>query len=394
MQYVPNLDKVVNLYIGTVPWQTALTPKGKTPADYFAQDLELYLEQDIQFSATNEYSNPFKELLAKFKDSTVGKLASGLKGAIDAYNGVVDLVSQPSRAPRDDMSTSPTPPSGPKDNAAEFASAKGKRDAAYYRATRVGVFAPNVRYQTKLSNLPAWNGTTPVQLSSFTFRFYMGMANAWDARTEVYNPAVALYSMCLPSGGAGYLRGPLPSTAYIYGSIGAAMAGAVSGQFNESAANSGVFYKAKYTAGSKEDWRESDKAQREAKAEQIAYNFEKTITGLVDKFEKSLLTMISGWGGLISMAVGRFNFPAMTVKTTSMRFSRDVDEHGFPIWGEVTWSGCEAIMVATKGDFKLFSSDDVEGQTMGGDDSVESESNIDNFRNLPGEDNKPSDSKR
>jgi hypothetical protein len=386
--YVPNINKVVFLNVGTVPWRQALAPKDSNPDDYFAPGLNLYLEQDIQFSASNEYSNPFKELLAKFKDSTVGKLASGLKGAIDAYNGIVEVIGSSPTTSGGNKYNPDGSPATPGPNV----SATGKANAAYYRATRVGVFAPNVRYQTKLSNIPAWNGTSPVRLSSFTFRFYMGMAEAWDGRTEVYNPTVALYSMCLPSGGAGFLRGPLPSTAYIYGSIGAAMAGAVSSQFNESAANSGMFYPVKYTPGDKSDWRESDKAVRETKAEQIAYNFEKTITGMVDKFEKSLFSMISGWGGLISLGVGRFTFPAMIVKDTSMRFSRDTDENGFPIWGEVTWSGCEAIMVATKGDFKLFDRDSVE-KVMGGDDATESESAMNSWQKNYDEANKPSSKK-
>jgi hypothetical protein len=383
MPYIPNPNKKVFLTMGSTPWRRALTPSGANSDDYFASNLELYLDQDIQFSATNEYSNPFKELLAKFKDSTVGKLASGLKGAIDAYNGVVDIVRQPDQSPRAGMASGPTS-SGSQNNFSEAAATKDRRNAAYYRATRVGAFAPNVRYQTRLANVPAWGGTSVVKLSSFTFKFYMGMADEWDARTEVYNPVVALYSMSLPSGGAGYLRGPLPSTAYVYGSIGAAMAGTVVNQFNESAKNSGVFYKTKYVAGSADDQREADKSFREAKAEQVAYDFEKTITRMVDKFEKTMFSMISGWGGLIALTVGRFVFPAMIVKDTSMRFSRDTDEHGFPIWGEVTWSGCESIMVATKEDFKLFGANDITGTIMGGNSSTEDEKDVDNYRKTVG----------
>jgi len=51
--------------------------------------------------------------------------------------------------------------------------------------------------------------------------------------------------------------------------------------------------------------------------------------------------------GLITIKIGQFILPRMYVPKTSVEFSYDTDENGYPIWAEVSWSGCQTIEVAT-----------------------------------------------
>lgn len=196
---------------------------------------------------------------------------------------------------------------------------------------------PNVRYQTELSLLPAWNATSPVQLESLTFRFTMGMTGAWDARREVYNPVIALAAANLPvrnSDGSAALRGPLPTQEFIFGAVIGGLANSIYDRLANANTNSDP------------------------------YSFERAISGAMQTAERAALSQYYGsgqrWTGIWSVQLGRIQLPDFYVTNTSYSFSTETDEHGFPIWGEVTWSDIKSLKMAHRGLplYRLFGPDD------------------------------------
>ncbi len=320
--YTPLDDQKLNPYkeititVGGKNWMDAFG-QGQKDA-YFAPGLKLYFDknQGVDFSVTSKYNPVLSGLMEKFKSSTPGKIM----GVIQKFSDVTGAIADYEKA-----------------KAAEGgASTTQKTAAAWEAASKIRMLPPNVRYQTKLQSLPAWEETSPLELNSFKFRFYMGMAGAWDARTEVYNPAIALMKVNQPiEVSAGVLRGPLPSTAYVYGVIGKAFADSVVGTARTWAARP-------ESAGIKTD-------------EDAAYAFEGVLNSTMAKFEDQLFNAIGQWPGwgLVQVKIGRFVFPVMSVARTRVTFSPDTDEHGFPIWADVDWSDCKSIEMATANQIPL-----------------------------------------
>jgi len=311
----PNPYKEIKITVGGKDWRDTFGQGD--PDAYFAKGIKLYFDknQGVDFSVTSKYNPVLSGLMEKFKSSTPGKIM----GVIQKFSDVASAIA-----------------TYEKDKAAGTATAAGKRGAMTEAASRIRMLPPNVRYQTKLQSLPAWEETSPLELNAFKFRFYMGMAGEWDARTEVYNPAIALMKVNQPiEQSTGVLRGPLPSTAFVYGVIGKAFADSAVGTARWWAANPDA-------AGIKTD-------------EGAAYAFEGVLNNTMATFENQLFNAIGQWPGwgLVQVSIGRFVFPVMSVARTRVTFSPDTDEHGFPIWADVDWSDCKSIEMATANQIPL-----------------------------------------
>jgi hypothetical protein len=311
-----NPYKEIRITVGGKDWRETFGQGN--PDAYFAKDIKLYFDknQGVDFSVSSKYNPVLSGLMEKFKSSTPGKIM----GVIQKFSDVAGAISAYEKAKTSEGG----------------ASTAQKNAAAWEAASKIRMLPPNVRYQTKLQSLPAWEETSPLELNAFKFRFYMGMAGVWDARTEVYNPAIALMKVNQPiEQGTGVLRGPLPSTAYVYGVIGKAFADSVVGTAQSWAASP-------TSAGIKTD-------------EGAAYAFEGVLNNAMATFETQLFNAIGQWPGwgLVQVSIGRFTFPVMSVARTRVTFSPDTDEHGFPIWADVDWSDCKSIEMATANQIPL-----------------------------------------
>ncbi len=377
--------------------------------NYFAPNIDecLFLDNDVgvSFKVSSKYVSVLEQMMKKFKDSTIGRAASLIQKLSDFAAGL-DAAS------------------------VQKGIASGKITGRSV-LSNLRVLPANVRYQTKFQNLPAWDSTGPIELGSFTFRFYLGIAGLYDGRTEVYNPALAMSKINQPSQVAsGLLQGPLPNTAWVYGVIGKAVATSVSGaiintggNFLNAAATSissvpfeeaypkpvatsgGVAYTTRYikttvkqggytitpntayavyggsettkaaisaaVAADTAAWNaqkvEYEKKQKEAAvtvptdpAGALSSQVEKTLNTYMAGYENALARAIDAWPGtgLVQIRIGRFILPKMTVETTDVKFSYDTDDKGYPVWAEVTWSGCKTLEVATVQQMPLMTGDE------------------------------------
>ena len=185
-----------------------------TWTNYFAPGIRLFLGGDkgVSFRVTAKYVNVLEQMMKKFKDSQIGKAIGIIQKMADFAAGI--------------------------DVKAIAEGIKGGKNKAANVLSGIKALPANVRYQTKFQNLPAWESTGPVELGSFVFRFYLGMAGKWDGRTEVYNPALAFMKINQPSElSSGMLQGPMPNTAWVYGVIGKSLATAITGQVIYEGAN-------------------------------------------------------------------------------------------------------------------------------------------------------------
>lgn len=268
----------------------------KDPDKYFAPGLEELLGMEgnttFRISTSSEIKPALAGVLDKLKDTPMGRIARGAQ-----------MVSSMAQA----------------------------ADVGKATAASLGL-PPNVRYQTDLSYIPAWQSTSPVKLESLTFKFTMGMAGVWDARTEVYNPVVALASVNLPfhkKGGSSALTGPLPTQESVIGTV-----------------IGGLLDTVNTNMGSGAD---------------SAFNFETALSGAMQTAEKAAFKMYysGNWTGIWSATLGKMRLPDFYIKGTSYSFSTETDENGFPIAGEVTWNELSSIKVAHRGLplFKLYGPD-------------------------------------
>jgi hypothetical protein len=293
----PSPFKRLHVTIGAQDWMARFDSKN----EFFAPGIVLTLDQEVKVTANTEYEAVLANMMKKFQDSTPGKLISGLQKMSSAMSGIA--------------------------TGAEIANPNNTKLQGLKGG--IGMFPPNARYQTTLSNLPAWKSTEPLHISEITFKFQMGMAGVYDGRREVWNPVIALSTVNLPSVYKGsMLIGPLPSASYVYGQI----AGAVA---------SDVLAAAKQVAA-------SVMSGSDAPAD---VQFEQKMNNLMGKVEDDMWKILGGdHGGIVQIGVGkRLLLPPFTVKTTSYKFSTDTDDHGFPVSGEVTWSGIDTLEVANTG---------------------------------------------
>ena len=184
----------------------------------------------------------------------------------------------------------------------------------------------------------------------------MGMAGLWDGRQEVYNPALAFMKVNQPTEDKiGRLMGPMPNTAWVYGVLGGAVATGVATALSAGVANA---------AGTKtEDGNLQKAARGEGKyanavgsiGDAAAQKMETTLNDVTSKLESQLNDKLNNWPGfgLITIQIGKITLPRMYVKKTSVTFSYDTDDQGYPIWADVTWSGCETVEVATTNQMQL-----------------------------------------
>lgn len=278
--------------------------------DYFAPGLAslIGIEGNTTFSIStaNETKAALGDLMDKMKKTPIGKLTQGAMSAGRMIGGIgsgqTDAEGEAAADP-------------PRANRNKFLESLG--------------LPGNVRFQTDLSQLPAWQGTSPVKLESITFNFQMGMTGAWDARREVYNPIIALAAANLPTKDGSFLKGPLPSQEYILGTI-----------VGDIIAGSG---------GGGEDGNGT-------------FNVEAAVNGVLDRAESAAMYELyhGNWTGIWGARLGRVRLPDFYVGSTSHTFSTDTDDNGFPISGKVTWSEIKSFRVAHRGleTFKLYGKDD------------------------------------
>jgi len=187
----PNDWKEVKIRVGNKEiWDLFGTKTtGPSTPGHFAPGIKLFLDSDkgVNFKVSAKYVPVLEQMMKKFKDSTAGK-AIGLIQKMSDLSAGLDAAS---------LNT------------------KVKKDGAASALKGIKALPANVRYQTKFQSLPAWDSTGPVELGSFTFKFYLGMAGEYNGRTEVYNPALAFMKVNQPSEiSSGLLQGPLPNTAW------------------------------------------------------------------------------------------------------------------------------------------------------------------------------------
>lgn len=306
-----NPYKLLTIKLGNEDWMKVLAPGGE-PLKYFAPGLAncMVLDDELKVDVTSTYDKALEKLLDKVKNSTGGKALSAVRGISSLAAGL-----------------------------GEKSESSGDTDSARAGVlSKMTVMPPNVRYQTTLAQLPSWTKTEPIHFNKFTFKFHLGMAGEWNARTEVYNPVVALATVNLPTKlGSTRLIGPLPSTPYIYGQLGSELASVASG----------IASSAFGSAGSNDT--------------ENQYNFEQELDRQMGSIEGRMRSLMSGWSGIIQVNIGnRLKLPEFAVAKTSYTFSQETDDKGFPIWGEVTWDEIQSIQVAHKGlsAYQLYGSDD------------------------------------
>ena len=265
-----------------------LLPPGSNTADFFAPGLHNMIGLDntttFSLSTTADIKPAMEKILEKMQNSAIGRIARGIGQAAQAGQGLASGGEE----------------GGQLMTAGRFVESLG--------------LPPNARYQTELSLIPAWNGTSEVRLESITFTFQMGMTGLWDARREVYNPVIALAAANLPTRTGARLTGPLPTQEFIVGTVLGALARSV---------------------GSNEN----------------PYNIESRVTAAMESAERGAFNeYYSGqWTGIWSAELGRMRLPDFYVTNTSHSFSTDTDESGFPISGTVTWGEIKSIKMAHRG---------------------------------------------
>lgn len=311
---IKNEHKILHLRAGSTggsgdDWVAVLAGALGVPANevdsYFAPGLKdlIGMEGNTTFriSATSEIKPALGGILDKLKSTPMAKLARGARALTGTVQGVAD------------------------------------GEATRATAASLG-FPPNVRYQTDLSYIPAWESTSPVKLESLTFKFTMGMAGVWDARREVYNPVVALAAANLPwkDTNSNALRGPLPTQEYVIGKV-------IGGLLDAANTNMGE-------GGGGIDEGSS------------AFHFEEQLSGAMQAAEQAAFEMYysEGWTGIWSATLGRIQLPDFYIKGTSYSFSNETDENGYPIAGEVSWNELSSIRVAHRGLplFRLYGEDE------------------------------------
>jgi len=247
-----NPNKIVKILDGKVDWKTASGIKD------IPEDLELYLENDLSVSVTNQYEDPIKEILEAAKDAN--KFVSKVVDVAKLVNEVAGLIG-------------------------------------------------NVRLTTKYTGAQAWTGSSPLSFN-LSFNFYMGMADAWDGKTEVYLPIAALGRIFMATTAGGlFLKGPGPSYAAILTQMGQSI------------------------------WNNITGANPDANTEARA-------------FEQSGVDKVSGYvlGKIISIQIGNiYKFNSVIPKNFSYSFSKETDANGYPISGSCSVT-CETVYVATAGD--------------------------------------------
>lgn len=292
-----NNNKKITLSFGGKKWyESAFGDKWR---DYLApafEDSLIFVDQNIRFSSSTEYEEVLKSLFEKLKNSTPGKIASGLQKLSSFAAGVASTMTD---------------------------SEENAQKQAFLK--KLQIMPAGARYQTTLASMPAWKDTSKLNIGSFTFNFYLGMAGDWDGRTEVYNPALALYKVNLPSKEKGVLRGPLPPTSEVFGVVAAKVTSSVKTAAGQA-----------FSGGNAGD--DSDSGMQ--------YQIEKALSEALTSMEEGLKTTLSTYSGAVSLTWGKFKFPLFTVKDTSIEFSKETDTNGYPIKATVTWNGCETVEMA------------------------------------------------
>jgi hypothetical protein len=247
-----NENKIVYILDGGKSWKTANDIKEIPDA------LELYLENDLSVSVTNQYEDPIKEILEAAKDAN--KFVSKVVDVAKLVNQVAGLIG-------------------------------------------------NVRLTTKYTGAQAWTGSSPLSFN-LSFNFYMGMADEWDGKTEVYLPIAALGRIFMATTVGGlFLKGPGPSYAAILTQMGQSIWNNITGS--------------------------SPNPEQEASA-----------------FQKGGVEAVAGkvLGKIISIQIGKiYKFNNVIPKNFSYSFSKETDAHGYPISGSCSVT-CETVYVATAGE--------------------------------------------
>lgn len=286
-----NPHREIHILMGGVSWLKASFPPN-TETTYVAPGVKLYMDTNINFSASTKYEAILQTFFKKLQSSTPGKIVNGLAKLGQAAAGVESVL---------------------------------KTDVT----KNLQILPPEARYQTTLASLPAWDSTEPIDIGSFTFTFYMGMAGVYNGRTEVYNPALALYRVNQPSKQGGILYGPSMSAADAYGLISGSIIKAVQSAANTAVGGVSAVPSASETAGA-------------------AFKIEQAISKAVESVETTLRDAIVKKSGVIQLTVGKFKFPPFTVDNSKVEFSKETDNNGFPIKATVSWSGCKTIEMAHK----------------------------------------------
>jgi len=259
--YGYNPKKVIYITKNEADWKTGYDINDK---------ILLYSENDLSFSVAQTYEDPIAEIMAAARGTIAGKIVNGFAGV------------------------------------AEFSS----------------IFT-NTRLMTEYTGAKAWKNSSQISFD-LQFNFYMGMADAYDGRTEVYNPIAALANIFLPKVVSTVaVHGPGPSYADILTKQGQASIDAIKDTVN-------TFW------------------------EKITKKFN-AIGGQTDALTnelKSKATSASDYvsnnsAGNISIRIGNiYSFDNVLPIDFTFSFSKETDSKGFPIYGSCSIH-CETFKMAT-----------------------------------------------
>jgi len=183
----------------------------------------------------------------------------------------------------------------------------------------------STKYVSKYLNIPAWKCTSQLRMpSSITFSFHFGMAGYFDAYKEVVLPIITLartFAPTLSDTTGGMLEGPLPTSAFVLGTV-------IKGMLDKDATT-----KTLASADTK-----SATFDAISQANLIASN-------LIKKFN----TQIEGisLGRICSANYGGIKIPPFTVGAVDFSFDvTEVDENGHPYKGKIILKNCETVTMA------------------------------------------------
>jgi hypothetical protein len=259
--YGYNPKKVIYITKNGADWKTGYT---------IADKIVLYTENDLSFSVAQSYEDPIAEIMTAARGTIAGKIINGFAGV------------------------------------AEFSS----------------IFT-NTRLMTEYTGAKAWKNSSQIAFD-LQFNFYMGMADAYDGKTEVYNPIAALANVFLPKVVSTLaIHGPGPSYVDILTKQGQASIDALKDTVN-------TFWETITTK----------------------YN---AVGGQTDALAKELTSKRTGASdyistnsaGNINIRIGNiYSFYNVLPIDFTFSFSKETDSNGFPIYGSCSIH-CETFKMAT-----------------------------------------------
>jgi hypothetical protein len=268
---------------------------------FIPSNLQLYAENDINFSINQTYEDPFEEIMNAAKGTLIGSIAQGFAGL------------------------------------AEFSS-----------------LMTNTRIMTRFSNAKAWKSSSQISFD-LQFSFFMGMTGEYNGLKEVYLPMMALAHVFLPTmKGPMQILGPGPSYASILALQGDQIFKNVTSEVD------GFFQTIGKLATAVADKVKADISKNKTLITTAGDAAQALLNGIVDNTKTTIETPSSDMymgknnnvdnGGDISIRIGKiYSFDNVLPIDFSYSFSKETDDGGFPIYGTCSIH-CETFKIGVAND--------------------------------------------